>query len=86
MENCPKDIAVEAGEELNDMRRKKAIGDDKILVDLLKELGEIGLKIMTVLVNNIYLSGDWANDFLDVMMTALSKIKQKNTSTTEQLV
>ena len=53
LENCPKDIAVEAGEELNDMRRKKAIGDDKILVDLLKELGEIGLKIMTVLVNKI---------------------------------
>ena len=36
------------------MRRKKATGDDNIPVDLLKELGDSGLKIMTALVNKIY--------------------------------
>ena len=29
------------------MRRKKATGDDNIPIDLLKELGDNGLKIMT---------------------------------------
>ena len=36
------------------MRRNKATGDDNIPVDLLKELGDSGLKIMTPLVNKIY--------------------------------
>ena len=31
------------------MRRKKAIGDDNIPANLLKELGDNGLKIMTAL-------------------------------------
>ena len=31
------------------MRRKKATGDDNIPLDLLKELGDNGLKIMTAL-------------------------------------
>jgi hypothetical protein len=29
------------------------------------------LKIITALVNKIYMSGDWAKDFLDVTMIAL---------------
>ena len=45
-------------------------------VDLPKELGDNGLKIMTVLVNNIYMSGDWPKDFLDVTMIALPKKNQ----------
>jgi hypothetical protein len=35
------------------MRRKKPRGDNNIPVDLLKELGDNGLKIMTALVNKI---------------------------------
>jgi hypothetical protein len=38
---------------IKDMRRKKTTGDDNIPVDLLKELGDNGLKIMTTLVNKI---------------------------------
>ena len=69
------------------MRRKKATGDDYIPVDLLKELGDNGLKIMTALVNKIYMSGDWPKDFLNVTMIALPKKNQeKNAVTTEQLV
>ena len=40
------------------MRRKKATGDENITVDLLKELGNSGFKIMTALINKIYMSGD----------------------------
>ena len=55
------------------MQRKKATGDDNISVDLLKELGDNELKIMTALVNRIYISGDWPKDFLDVTMITLRK-------------
>ena len=40
------------------MRRKKAIWAYNIPVDLLKELEENGLKIITILVNKIYMSGN----------------------------
>ena len=64
------------------IRIKKATGDDNIPVDLLNEMGDSGLKIMTTLVNKIYMSGDWPNDFLDVTMIALpNKIKQRNAVT-----
>ena len=69
------------------MQRKKATGDDNILVNLLKELEDSGLKILTALVNKIYISGDWPKDFLDVTMIALPKKNQaKNAVTSEQLV
>jgi hypothetical protein len=43
---------------IKDMRRKKTTRDDNIAVDLLMELGDSGLKIMTALVNKIYMSAD----------------------------
>ena len=63
------------------MRRKKVTGDDNIPVDLLKELGDRRLNIMTALVNKIYMSGDWSKDF-----ALPKKTKQRNAATTEQLV
>ena len=69
------------------MRKRKATGYDNILMDLLNELGDSGLKIMTALVNKIYMSGDWPKDFLDVTMIALpKKPRAKNAATIEQLV
>jgi len=76
LENRPKDIAIEAEEELDeddkgptihksevvkaikDIQRKKVTGDNNIPMYLLMELGDSGLKIMTALVNKIYMSGD----------------------------
>ena len=72
---------------IKDLRRNKATGDDNIPVDLLKELGDSGLKIITALVKKICMSGDWPNHFLDVTMIALSKEStQRYAVTTEQLV
>ena len=34
------------------------------------ELGDSGLKIMSALVNKIYMSGDWSKNFVDVTMIA----------------
>ena len=37
------------------------------------ELGDSGLKIMTALVNQIYVSANWPKDILDVTIIALPK-------------
>jgi hypothetical protein len=69
-------LKSEVVKSIKDKQRKKATGDDNILVDLLKELGDIGLKIMIALTNKIYMSGDWSKDFLYVTMIALPKKNQ----------
>jgi hypothetical protein len=52
-------------------RDKKATGDDDVLGDVLKLLGEDGLRIMTQLINSIYVTGTWPRDFIEVKMIAL---------------
>jgi hypothetical protein len=58
------------------MRNKKATGDDDVPGDLLKLLGEVGLKIMTKLINTIHETGEWPKDFMEVTMLALKKKPQ----------
>jgi hypothetical protein len=55
------------------MRDKKATGLDDVPGDVLKLLGENGLKLMTQLINSIYVTGEWPRDFTDVTMIALKK-------------
>ena len=55
------------------MRNKKATGDDDIPGDVLKLLGEGGLKILTKLINTIYETGEWPKDFTEVTMIVLKK-------------
>ena len=45
-------------------------------MDFPKELGDSGFKIITAVVNKIYISGDWPKDFLDVTVTAWPKKNQ----------
>jgi len=52
------------------MRNKKATGDDDVPGDVLKLLGEGGLKIMTKLINSTYETGEWHRDFTEVTMIA----------------
>jgi len=58
---------------VKEMRNKKATGDDDVPGDVLKSLGEGGLKIMTKLIINIYENGEWPKDFTEVTMIALKK-------------
>ena len=60
---------------IKEMRNKKAAGDD-VPVDVLKLLGEGGLKVMTKLINNIYETGECPKDFTEVTMIALKKKPQ----------
>jgi len=55
------------------MRNRKATGDDDVPGDVLKLLGEGGLKILTKLINIIYETGEWPKDFTEVTMIALKK-------------
>ena len=47
-----------------------------LLGDVLKLLGEGGLKIMTKLINTLYETGEQPKDFLEVTMVALKKKPQ----------
>jgi len=54
----------------------KATGDDDVPADVLKLLGDGGLKIMMKLINTIYETGEWPKDFMEVTMIALKKKPQ----------
>jgi hypothetical protein len=55
---------------------KNATGDDDEPGDVLQLLGEGGLKIMTKLINIIYETREWSQDFPEVTMIALKKKPQ----------
>jgi len=58
------------------VRKKKATGDNDVPGDVLKLLGEGGLKIMTKLINTVYEIGEWPKDFTELTMIALKKKPQ----------
>jgi len=58
------------------MRNRKATGDDDKPGDVLKLLGEGGLKILTKIINTIYETRVWPKDFTEVTMIALQKKKR----------
>jgi hypothetical protein len=60
-------------EAIKEMTVKKATGDDDVAGDVLKLLGEDGLKQMTQLTNSLYVTGEWPRDFIEVTMIALKK-------------
>jgi hypothetical protein len=58
---------------IKETRDKKATGDDHVPGDVLKLLGEDGLRLMTQLINSMYETGEWPRDFIEVTMIALKK-------------
>jgi hypothetical protein len=56
-----------------EMRDKKATGDDDVPGDVLKLLGEDGLRLMTQLINSMYVTREWPRDFIKVTVIALKK-------------
>ena len=58
------------------MKNRKTTGDDDVPGDVLKLLGEGGLKILTKLINTLYETGEWPKDFTEVTMIALKKETQ----------
>jgi hypothetical protein len=66
----------EVEKSIKEMRNKKATGDDDVPGNVLKIVGEGGLKIMKKLINTIYETGEWPKDFTEVTMIALKKKPQ----------
>jgi hypothetical protein len=58
---------------IKEMRDKKATGDDDVPGDVLKLLGEDGLRLMTQLINSMYVTGEWPRDFIEVTIIVLKK-------------
>jgi len=59
------------------MGNKKATGDDGVPGDVLKLLGEVGLKIMKKLISTIYETGEWAKDFMMLFVTNSVQLVQR---------
>jgi hypothetical protein len=61
---------------IKEMRNKKPTGDNEVPGNVLKLMGEGGLKIMTKLINTIYETAEWPKDFTEATMIALKKKPQ----------
>jgi len=61
---------------IKEMRNRKVTGNDDVAGDVVKLLGEGGLKILTKLINTVYETGEWPKDFTEVTMMALKKKTQ----------
>ncbi|PNF19696.1 hypothetical protein B7P43_G15386 [Cryptotermes secundus] len=72
-EKGPYILQSEVEKAIKEMRKGKATGDDDVPGDVLKLLGEGGLKTLTKLMNTIHESGEWPKDFTEVTMIALKK-------------
>jgi len=72
-EKGPYILKSELEEAIREIRNRKSTGDDDVPGDVLKLLGEGGLKILTKLINTIYETGEWPKDFTEVIMIALKK-------------
>jgi hypothetical protein len=74
-EKGPYILKNEMEKAIKDMRDKKDTGDDDVPGDVLKLLGEDGLRVVTQLINSIYsyVTGEWPRDFIEVTMIALKK-------------
>jgi hypothetical protein len=72
-EKGPYTLLREAEKAIKEIRDKKATGDDDVPGHVLKLLGEYGLKLMTQLIKNKYVTGKWPRDLIEVTMTALKK-------------
>jgi len=66
-ENGSYNLQGELENAIKEMRNRKATGDDEP-GDVLKLLGEDGLKILTKVINTIYETGEWPIDFIEVTM------------------
>jgi len=77
-------LQSEVEKAIKKIRNKNATRDDDVPGNVLKLLGEGGLKIMKKLINNIYETGELPKDFTEVTMIALKK-KPRATKCSDQL-
>lgn len=72
-EKGPFIMQSEVEKAINGMRDKKAKGRDDMPGNILKLLGEDGLRIIAQLISNIFETGEWSKNFTEVTLIALKK-------------
>jgi hypothetical protein len=72
-EKSPYNMQSEVEKAVKEMRDKKVTGNYNISGDVLKLLGEDGLRLMSQLIISIYGTGEWPRYFIEVTMIALKK-------------
>jgi len=75
-EKDPYILQSEVEKVIKEIGNKEATDDEDVPGDVLKFLGEAGLKIMMKLINTIYETAEWPKDFTNVTMIALKKKPQ----------
>ena len=75
-EKGPYILQSEVQKAVKEMKNKKGTRHDEVPGDVLKLLGEGGLKILTKLIKTLYETGQWPKDFTEVSMIALKKKTQ----------
>jgi len=70
-EKGPYILQSEVEKAIKEMRNRKSTGDDDVPGDVL--VGEGSLKILIILINTVYETGEWPKDFTEVTMIALKK-------------
>jgi len=68
---------------IKEVRDKKVKTDDDVPGDILRLLGEDGLRILTQLINKVHETGHWPNDFTEVTMIAVKR-KPKSTKCSDR--
>jgi hypothetical protein len=53
---------------VNEMKDRKATGNDDVPVDILKTFGEYGLKTVTQIIDNMYETEKWLKDLIEVAL------------------
>jgi hypothetical protein len=70
-EKGPYILKREVEKSIKEIRDKKATVYDDVPGDVLKLLGEEGLRLMTQLINVLYITGEWPRDFMEDTIIAL---------------
>ena len=68
---------------IKEVRDKKVKTDDDVPGDILRLLGEDGLRILTQLINKLHETGHWPSDFTEVTMIAVKR-KPKSTKCSDR--
>ena len=75
-------LESEVIKSIKEMKNGKAMGTDKIPIELLRALDEEGWKMFTEICNEIYEKSVWPKDFREIIMIPIGK--KKNTKKCEE--
>ena len=83
----PSVLYSECEKALEELKNKKATGPEGIPAELLKASGSAGKRELFKISNEIYIRGEWPEDFLESMIILLKRrVERKNVLISERSV